>query len=341
MNKKLIAIGIAAVLAAPFAAQAGVEVYGQARASVDFTSNNDPTPTNSDSAIAVSSNASRLGFKGDEDLGNGLSVLWQIEQGVALDTGVAFSPRQTFVGLAGGFGTVLAGKLDTPDKVASGPLDIFADTRADFNALVGGDVRADNVIAYISPDLGGAKILAAYIPSTSNDNLIQTQDQNDQSAISLAGTYSNGPVYAALAYESISATSSSGNDDATDMKLGGSFNFGQGTTVGALFEQIDSGVVGTDSYNVWHINVAHAIGNTTLKAAYSNADETTSGADNAATQFSLGVSQALTKNTEVYALYTSVSNDPNSARGPNGVGAVAGEDASAFSIGINHKFSSK
>jgi predicted porin len=43
MQKKLIALAVASVLAAPLAAQAGVEVYGQARMSLDFNSNNDPS----------------------------------------------------------------------------------------------------------------------------------------------------------------------------------------------------------------------------------------------------------------------------------------------------------
>ena len=62
-----------------------------------------------------------------------------------------------------------------------------------------------------------------------------------------------------------------------------------------------------------------------------------------ATQTSVGVSQALSKNTEVYALYTQVSNDNKAsyglAYGPSN--AVTGKEMSVFSVGINHKFSSK
>ena len=70
MNKKLIVIGIAAVLAAPMVAQAGTEVYGGARVSVDFNSNGDDTTGNEKSKMSVGSNGSYLGFRGDEDLGN-------------------------------------------------------------------------------------------------------------------------------------------------------------------------------------------------------------------------------------------------------------------------------
>src|SRR5208282_4880400 len=100
MYKKLIVIGIAALVAAPLMVEADVEVYGQARMSVDYNADHDTdvaktgtTPAHvagkSDN-ISVSSNASRLGFKGDEDLGNGVSALWQLEEGVAFDTNSAF-----------------------------------------------------------------------------------------------------------------------------------------------------------------------------------------------------------------------------------------------------------
>ncbi len=347
MSKRGLVTAVAATMAvgASFAVQAGVEVYGKARMSLDFINNDDSTAGREDSTVSLSSNTSRLGFKGDEDLGNGLSALWQLETQVDFDTGSAFqSARNTFIGLGGGFGTVLLGHHDTPNKIASAPLDIFSDTRADFNAIVGGDVRADNVIAYISPDMSGFKVLAAYIPSYVNDTLVQSQAANDSNAISLAGIYANGPIYVAAAYESLAEAGAAAGDDLTDMKLAGTFDFGQGTKVGALFEQVDDG---TDSWNNWYLNVSHAMGDTTLKAAYGNADETVSGADDAATQFALGVSQAMTKNTEVYALYTMLSNDPKSTHALNGVGnggSVGGstvDDASAFSFGINHKFSSK
>src|SRR3569623_1474340 len=73
MNKKLFVLSIAAAMAGPLAAQAAVEVYGEARASLDFVNNNDNAAGYEDSTVSLSSNYSRLGFKGDEDLGNGLN----------------------------------------------------------------------------------------------------------------------------------------------------------------------------------------------------------------------------------------------------------------------------
>src|SRR3569623_790062 len=87
LNKKLIVLSIAAAMAGPLAAQAAVEVYGEARASLDFVNNNDNNSANKDSTVSLTSNHSRQGFNGDEDLGNGLTALWQLAQDVEFATG--------------------------------------------------------------------------------------------------------------------------------------------------------------------------------------------------------------------------------------------------------------
>ena len=77
------AITVAMALSAA-AAQAGVEIYGKARVSVDYN-NNDNCAGFEKSNMSLSSDASRLGLKGDEDLGNGLSAMWTVEQNVDFD----------------------------------------------------------------------------------------------------------------------------------------------------------------------------------------------------------------------------------------------------------------
>jgi hypothetical protein len=51
-------------------------------------------------------------------------------------------------------------------KISTGKLDLFADTMADYNGTVGfRDLRADNVVAYISPSLAGFQLSGAIVPS--------------------------------------------------------------------------------------------------------------------------------------------------------------------------------
>jgi predicted porin len=361
MNKKLIAIGIAAALAAPLAAQAGVEVYVDARASLDFVNNNDNTPGNKDSTVSLSSNYSNIGFKGDEDLGAGLTALWQVEQEVDFDTGTWGSrARDTYVGIAGGFGSVLAGHMRTPYRAATVRLDPFADTRGDSSAIIGStgnlggtaayglfndEFRASNMITYMTPDLSGFNAAVAYVMSDAigDDNLPKTSAADDRNAYSLSVGYNNGPIFATAGYESISKAGlggGTGTPDAQAYKIGGSYTIMDATTIGALFENIDLGGTIGDR-NAWSLNVSHKIGSTTLMAAYTAADDNST-SSSGASQYSIGVKQALSKNTEVYALWTQVSNDDNAAYSlDNTPGVVTGQDMSAFSLGINVMFSSK
>lgn len=375
MNKKLIALGVAAALAAPLASQAAVEVYGEARPSVDFVSNNSPAnPTPNpvvdsdpgcvsnceDSTISLTSNYSRLGFKGDEDLGNGLSVLWQIEQDIEFDTGHAFShARDTFVGLGGGFGTVLAGHLSTPYRASTTALDPFHDTRGDHNAIIGSgngmdryswndENRVSNAIAYVSPNMNGFSASVAYIfaSAASGDNLPRNEEAGEQDAYSLSANYTAGPLFVTAGYEAwngLGEDDSAGNaDDTSAWKIGGSYTIMDATTLGFIWESLDAGGSDNNDRDAWSLSVKHKMGDTTLMAAYSMADEVGSIADSGANHFSIGVSQALSKATDVYALYTVVGNERNGGYSlDNTPGVVAGEDMSAFSVGLNHKFSSK
>lgn len=350
MNKKLIALSVAAALSAPVASQAAVEVYGEARASIDFVNNNDPNAANEDSAISLSSNKSNLGFRGDEDLGNGLTAMWQFEQQMEFDTGAAnTSARDTFIGLGGGFGTVMAGHLSTPYKSSTNYMDVFRNTRGDYNAIIGSvngnvlfDNRADNAIAYMTPDMSGFKAGVAYVLADiqNDDDLPISTAGNERDAYSLSAGFTQGPLFLTAAYESLNGVAA-GGDDASAWKIGGTYTLMDATTIGAIWESADDGSANGDR-DAWLLNLKHRIGDASLLASFAMADETGGVADTGATHFALGASQSLSKATEVYALYTVVSNDGAADYGLFSKSAnIAGEDMSAFSIGINHKFSSK
>lgn len=357
MQKKLITLAVAGVLAAPMMAQAAVEVYGQARMSVGMIGNDaDPgaAPADDDSSIAVTSHASRLGFRGNEDLGGGLKALWQIESGIDMDNGGGNAiDRNTFVGLAGGFGTVILGQHDTPYKMSTGKLDVFSDTYADYNAVINSthDMRSDNIIAYLSPDMSGFSLAVAYIDDISNDDLPDTDETVDQRALSLAAMYSNGPLYVSLAYQTVSdyGTGGGGTDseDFDAMKFGVGYTLPTQTTLGFIYENTElneTAPTAKPDQDAMYFAVTHPITtDTTVKLALGQLDETTSGANDGGDFLALGVSKNLTANTEVYALYTQMSNDTNGTNGltaGNGPAAAADKTASALAVGMNLKFSS-
>jgi predicted porin len=160
--------------------------------------------------------SNRFGLKGSEDLGNGLKAIYQIELGVnfaARDNNIlsgnngGVSIRNSFVGLAGSFGTALIGRHDTPLKISTGKLDLFSDTMADYNGTVGfDDIRADNAVAYISPSFSGFSFMGALVaPGGATANgAININSDSIAGAYSLAAIYNNGPFYASAAYESLS-----------------------------------------------------------------------------------------------------------------------------------------
>ena len=159
--------------------------------------------------------SNRVGVKGSEDLGNGLKAIYQLEFGVNFgDNNIpsgsngGVSIRNSFVGLAGSWGTILAGRHDTPLKISTGKLDLFADTMADYNGTVGfDDIRADNAVGYISPSFSGFSFAGAIVSSGGGTAGQGNNINSDQiaGAYSLAAIYNNGPFYASAAYESLNS----------------------------------------------------------------------------------------------------------------------------------------
>ncbi len=342
MKKSLIALAVAGLVSAPaFAATSNVDVYGVMNIAIQDT---DVSGTDLD----VVDNVSRIGFKGSEDLGGGLKAVWQIEQGINATAGDTVSRnasvftahsdttvtgtvadnhgafggaglRNTFIGLAGSFGTALIGRHDTPYKIATGKYDIFGDTIGDYNTGRTGlsviennhDARTSNTIAYISPSFSGLTMAAAVV--TSMDHL----DSGDTSdAVSLAAMYANGPLTVDLAYQDVDAV------DNSAWKVGVGYNFGD-AKVGFVYENTDgdtgSAVRDGDS---WMINGVYTMGPIALKAMYGNVDTDKIEGD----MWVLGADYALSKRTSAYVVFSTADNDTKNT------------DMKGWNIGMKHSF---
>ena len=380
MKKSLIALAVAGTFTAPaaFAATANVDVYGLLNVMVEHIDNG----VNSKSRITTGNN-SALGFKGSEDLGGGLKGLWQVEVNVSVDGDNNFSStsttnvspgagglngtRNTFLGLSGGFGTVLMGVHDTPYKLATGRLDNFSGTLGDYNSIMGSvaggaqifDLRPSNVLAYVSPNLSGFQARIGYV--FSNDSNMNTPSINKSNAWSLDASYTQGPLFLVGAYEqhnlyvaggipqcgtmSSGGTLSLGNcagakTEREAWKIGGGYKFGD-LSVGAIYENIE--VAGNDR-KAWMLNAGYAMGPITLKAMYMNADDMSGSPNTGAKQWNLGVDYALSKRTMVQFVYANLDNDRNAGYGlGTGTNAMPlsntnDRDQSGFGIGIRHSF---
>ncbi|MCW9032382.1 MAG: porin, partial [Gammaproteobacteria bacterium] len=120
MNKKLVAVAVAAGLALPMVSAHAVEVagkklevYGKFHLSVDSSDTDGLVTTD---GLSISSNSSRLGFKGELPAGD-MKVVYQLESELFMDeAGGKLANRNTYAGLKGNFGKVIVGNYDTPFK---------------------------------------------------------------------------------------------------------------------------------------------------------------------------------------------------------------------------------
>lgn len=221
MQKKLIALAVAGLASTGAFAQANVTVYGVADASFDVVRTSNAV-SELGNTTRVSTNSSLIGFKGAESLGNGLTAVFQYESAVGFDnTGALGATRDSFVGLAGGFGTVVLGNLTGPTRALGAAVDVNAgatgigansgllgklgnnlvnttDTATGSYATGGTcarsstctsifDSRWKNAIAYVSPSFAGLNVTAAYVANenkTFSNNGFSTPASTGVAAVS-------------------------------------------------------------------------------------------------------------------------------------------------------------
>jgi len=341
MKKSLIALAIASAVSAPaFAATSNVDVYGKLHVALSFYDDSNY------SDMQVSSNASRIGFKGTEDLGGGLAAIWQIESGINLDEqNGTFASRNSFVGLKGGFGTALIGNHDTPLKLVGRAVDLFPDTVADSRNVVGGgsDTRADNVVAYISPNWTGFSFAAAYSTDV-NSAGTTAGDVADRSAYNLNVTYANGPVFVGFGYGD--GDYHEANYLGAQYRLAAGFTFGDFKLVGQYDRlEDDSATLGMPGdYDAFMVGGSFTMGAMVFKASWMQGEyDAASSRD--PEQLTVGMDYNLSKRTSVYALYADGQNVSFGAGGGTSdqVGGypsslVTDVDNQVISLGVAHSF---
>lgn len=190
----------ALVIGAPAAAQTA-QIYGQIR----LTANR--VETGSSRVYQLRDNASRLGFRGSEDLGDNWFALYGLEMGIEADTGVMTDPpyRHSYVGLRNAFGTVAMGRLDSANPTGS-PLYsqvtaivTFAPNDAGATAIgtsmLNARNRVSNAFGYRSPKFGGFEVMArGYLRGAGTS----AEPEHSARSLDLGVLYKSGPLTAAL-----------------------------------------------------------------------------------------------------------------------------------------------
>ncbi len=346
--KKLIAAAVAAAVIAPaMAIASGPTLYGQIHTSVDNKDNNGSSSAgNKYDEWSLNSNSSRIGVKGSEDLGNGMKVGYLIEWGVDMDgDGSSLTERNRAITLSGDWGTALAGKWDTPYKSVGRKLDLFGDRIGDTRNLNVGamDARANNVIAYVTPNMNGFSSTIAYVISHPGGPDGATDDSD---AWSFNAIYNNGPMLLALGYSDYSEGITGGTENQKNLKIGGSYKFGDFKVLASYADISDVSGVNGDDTDIWSLGASYTMGNNVIKFQYADRDETSSANDDGADMWVIGLDHKMSKRTTVYAAYASTDNDTGSTSTSWGGGhdsegrglGIGDEKANAFSVGIIHKF---
>jgi len=352
MQKKIIALAVAGLFSGVAFAQTNVTVYGVADVTFDNVKAGGAATVanNLDSRNRVSANSSFLGFRGTEDLGRGLAAVFQFEGGVANDNARAFNiNRDSFVGLRGGFGTVLAGILTGPTRSLGATMEPFAGATGigantallgklggqrfavpavdpqtgggDATATIGCnssttcvsifDTRWNNAIAYVSPTFSGVTVTAAYVANENKtaDGLAGGANQRDTYGYDLGLRYTQGPILAGLTYNKADIGNTA-NTEAAVTRAAFRYNFGQGT-VGLLWDRVKIEATGVDQKrNAWFLPVTFNVTPAgKLVAQYAQAGDISGTSNTGAKLFALGYEHSLSKRTIVKAVWSKVSNE--------------------------------
>jgi predicted porin len=310
VNKKLLAAAVVSAFAAPVAfaqtAPANVTVYGSLQMEV-FTLSADGANGNPDRSRinAVSSpGVFFIGFRGTESLGGGLSAIWQIEQGAGGDgsgTSNTWGGRNTFLGLAGGFGRVYVGIMDSPYKRVMG-INNTPMMRAGLtgpqgiNAIMnngdtsGGDPfissgagnatafsrRVGNSVNYDSPSFGGFSVSAQYGANEGRSVTAQPTTPGsavDPSLYSLSGTYRGGPFAVGLGYQQHNDFRGAGLTDSSYV-LSASWTSGPFQVQGSYSKFMYDTAAGDVKRDNFLIGGAYAMGNHRFRLQYQQANDT-------------------------------------------------------------------
>ena len=371
MQKKIIALAIAGLASTAAFAQTNVTVYGVADATFDSIKT---TGSVEPRHARVSTNSSILGFKGTEDLGNGLKADFQFESSVSLEnTGALNTNRDSFVGVAGGFGTVLAGNLTGPTRAFGAAVDVNAGATGiaansgilgKFGGILQGattdaggsltrnavgrsagssagpfDTRWKNAIAYVSPSFGGVTLIGAYVANENKTNDVNTWGYD------VGVKYAAGPVLVGLSFNQARINNDFaiiGLQDikASDTRLVGSYDFGV-VKINGIFDRVKvaSNLV-NETQKVYGLGAIVPVGKGKVTGQYYVARDISGMSDTGAKLWSLGYEHSLSKRTILKANYARLSNDSaaNYQFGVASNAANTGETGSGIQVGIRHSF---
>ncbi len=328
MKKSLIALAVASVFIAPVALAQTV-IYGKANVSFDMRDNGAATLNKTNT---VSSSGSRIGFKGSEDLGDGLSAFYGIETTFGMD-----SPGATTLGNNGinaGLGSKTMGSLiighgPSPLKSTTRGLDLFDGSQVQNDKLMMNNgafgIHGGNGLTYVSPNMSGVTVLVGKGFSES-----ATSEQGN--ALHLLATYKAGPLFAFVNQTAMNPGTGAVEETQTT-SFGGSYAMGA-FQLNAIYESNDNTAANAvvTEWTSTYLGVIYNISKTdAVKLAFTNQGDSKEANVVKITgdkQMVVGYDHKLSKDTKVYALFSRLT--------PNTTGVKV--TSTIASVGMNKNF---
>ena len=354
MKKSLVALAALAVVSAA-SAQSSVTLFGVVDATLAVGKGD---VTDRTQITNSGYNSSRLGFRGTEDLGGGMSASFWLEAGVNNDNGtgsatnannqaaaaalgngqqgLTFNRRST-VSLAGGFGELRLGRDYTPQFWNLTVFDPFGTngvgTTQTLNSSLGGPtiVRASNSIGYFLPgNIGGIYGQLQYSLGENAQATPAAATEKDGNGVGIRVGFANGPINVALATSKTKYAAG----DIKSTNLGGSYNFGVATVM-AHYAQ-DKNTLTADGKG-YLLGAAFPIGAGEIKAAYSLYKTDAAGTPKSK-KLAIGYVHNLSKRTALYTTFARVSNSGGASAALNGATTTVNGDSTGYDFGVRHSF---
>lgn len=303
--KRSLLIGAVATLATGAAmAQSSVTVYGRFNTTVERVKVTDDTGA-SESTSVLNNNASRLGFKGSEDMGGGLKANFLLEHRFNSDDGSSTSSQfwagDAWAGLSGGFGEVRLGTQTstsyyaTADWVSMHNHDTGDSADALYYSATGFD--GTNKISYITPEMGG---LTAELQGQLGEGRA-----GREKAFDLGVYYKLGALALGLGAEKMGDNKQFGIRAAYTL---GDFTFG-GYYQRADDDNLTGVVGGAGTRNNFRLSGMYAFGASEIHLNVGKANDWGNLDDSGSTQATVAYNYNLSKMTKVYAYVTQLKND--------------------------------
>lgn len=368
MNKKLLAVAVAGVLAAPVAAlaQSSVTISGFLKGGFESLSYSQTAKANS-SQTGVVDDSSRIIFNVREDLGGGLAAIGQVDVRVGLDTGAIAASGNNHVGLVSkNWGRIFIGRQDLHYFNRESELTVRGSLRADSIALlafagagtvgIAGATRTANVVHYTTPNWNGFTVIGAYSSNAA------AAEADIASGVRKGRSWHLNPNWSQKRFQIGYSYWTSKNDaagaalaaaDQRGDRLYGSYNWG-GLKIGLAWDKskLKTATTGALASNrtAWSFPVQYTWGNHGVYGHYTKArdDKATAGVNDGAKMIALSYAYNLSKRTSLSLTYAKITNDVGAAYNlftsaalglGAGAGAIAaGEDPRMWGVTMRHAF---